>query len=77
MPTSTSALSFAQIAAGLPASAWAISASISSSSFARMPSGEIASFSSCLGRAYPVMKLNSRAASRHSAGPQVKNDRSV
>jgi hypothetical protein len=37
------------IAAGLPASAWAISASISSSSFARMPSGEIASFSS-----YPV-----------------------
>ena len=67
----------AQICAGLPAFALAISASISSASWVRKLIGATAIFSSVAGRAYPVMKLNSRVASWHRAGSQVKKDRSV
>ena len=74
---STSALSLAQICAGLPAREFFISASIPSAMRARRLIGATAIFSRLAGRAYPVMKLNSRAASRHSTGSHVKNDRSV
>ncbi len=74
---STSAFILAQICAGLPFCALAISASINSNSRARRLIGAIQIFSRPAGVAYPVIKLKRRAASRHNAGSQVKNDKSV
>ena len=77
MVGSTSAFIFAQIVAGLPSIANCISRSISPTSLSRRPSGAMASFSSARPARVPGHEIEHLAASRHSAGSDVKNERSV
>ena len=65
---SSSEFILAQMPAGSPRRARSASPAMSSSSVLRRVKGAIERRSRPSGRAYPVMKLNARAASRASAG---------
>ena len=74
---STSALILAQTVAGRPAPACSISSSMSWIRVSRRWNGATTNLSRLPGWPYPVVKLKTRAASRHSFGSQVKYERSV